>query len=331
MIRLLFLLITGFGLLYSEEGTVVNPLTDICWECMFPITVSSVNTTPEYKDYTDYDAIYCICPGVPPRPGVPITFWEPTKLIDVTHHAYKLIGLGGVSIGTESIKNRGCLSTHQSGTKSSFAHVHIYDYPVFTILDILTDFTCVEKGSWDLSYFSELDYTWYDDSLTNILNPEAALFANPLAQAACIADCASSTFYRPTDSLFWCAGCHGSLYPFTGFVGSHVGGIQSSQLLLQRGLAKMHKTGFIRGYEKDNFCEATYMPIIKKTLYKTQLAHPVADTNNGCHALGETDVLWGSCKSYPFGGEDFVYILWQKKHCCLDAAEIAELMIGGGG
>jgi len=309
--------------LFSDGGSIINPLTTICWECVFPMTVSGVNITPGYKDFYNPKDLFCYCHGVPPKAGVPLTFWEPSKLIDVTKEAYKLVGLGGISIGKATIKNRGVLSKSGAGSKTSFAHLHIYDYPAFALLGLLTDFSCIEDGKCDFCYFSELDPSWYDDSLANILNADGSLFAKPIAQAACIADCTNSSLSKPLDKLFWCAGCHGSLYPFSGTVGAHVGDIQASLLLMQRGIAKMHRSGCIKGYEEGNYCEKSYMPIWKKTLYKTQIVYPIAQTQGPCPSLGGTEVIWGSGKSYPFKGEEFTYILWIKKQCCLDASKAA--------
>jgi conjugal transfer pilus assembly protein TraU len=170
---------------------------------------------------------------------------------------------------------------------------------------------------------SEFDILWNNDRAAVILDPEAALFGNPLAQAACIADCAESNFNVPDDKLFWCAGCQGSLYPFTGSVAHHVGGLQASSLLVQRTIAKLHRSSVLKGFNKEDFCEPRVLPIIKKSLYKTQLVFPVPQTKGPCHALGKSDQLWGVGKSFPYGGEDFVYLLWIKKQCCLDAVKPA--------
>src|ERR1700733_542685 len=89
----------------GNEGKFLNPITDVCWECLFPITVSGVNVTPGHKDTTNYHTVVCVCPGLPPKAGIPVTFWEPTRLVDVTRHAYKFLGLGGISLGKETIKN----------------------------------------------------------------------------------------------------------------------------------------------------------------------------------------------------------------------------------
>ncbi|MFQ5728964.1 MAG: TraU family protein, partial [Waddliaceae bacterium] len=298
---------------------------------VFPITVSGVNVTPGHKDQKSYSQKVCTCPGVPPTAGIPITFWEPAMLIDVTRHAYKLLGLGGVSLSHENFKNRGSVgAVGAGGLKSSFYHVHLYRYPIFALLNLLTDFgKCTEKKDIDIAYMSELDPLWPDDRWALATNPEAGFFGSTLAQTACFADCTASSAGRPLDKLFWCAGCEGSLFPFTGNVAHHVGGIQASALLVYRLLAKLHRGRALKGQKEDNFCKEKDMPIIKKSLYKTQLVYPIPQTKGPCHPLGKSDLLWGAGKSYPHGGEDFVYLIWKKKQCCLDAVKPA--MASGGG
>lgn len=305
-----------------KADSLVNPITDICWECLFPITLSGVNVLPGTQDLSHHNTRACSCAGTPPKVGVPLTFWEPMRLVDVTRHAYKLIGLGGISAGKSSVKNRGSVGkSSEEDTMTSFYHVHWYEYPILSLLGTFTDFECIDKGGIDCAYMSEFDPLWNDDQLTAILNPEAGLFGNPLAQLACIADCAKSSFSSPSDALFWCAGCEGSLYPFTGHVAHHIGGIQASSLLVQRTIARLHRMGVVKGYGKNDFCEPSLMPIMKKSLYKTQLVRPIPQTSGPCQALGKSDLLWGAGKSYPVGGEDFVYLIWIKKQCCLDAVK----------
>ena len=116
---------------------------------------------------------------------------------------------------------------------------------------------------------------------------------------------------------FWCAGCHGSLYPYVGHVAHHIGGIQASHLLTHRLIAKLHSIGMLWAYKEKDFCKRHFTPRIKKSAYKTQLVHPVSDTKGPCNPLGKSEIFWGAGKSFPYKGEDFVYLIWTKKQCCL--------------
>jgi conjugal transfer pilus assembly protein TraU len=323
MRNLLLLLLLLTAPLEASGGKIVNPLTDVCWNCMFPMTVSGVKAMPGKQTLADHKEIFCKCAGMPPKFGVPVTYWEPSRLIDVTRHAYKLVGLGGLSVGSDNIRNRGVMGSHEDGTAYSLYHVHYYFYPLLSVLELLGDFSCVERAQMDVAYLSELDPLWNDEKTAFMMHPEVGFFANLPAQAACIADCTAATVGRPLNALFWCAGCQGSLYPYTGFVGHHSSPIQASSLLVHRLLAKFHKANLLKGYPDNEYCEAQYMPKIKKTLYKTQLVYPVAQTKGPCNTLGKSGAIWGAGKSFPYKGEEFVYLIWSKRQCCLDAVKPA--------
>ena len=99
------------------------------------------------------------------------------------------------------------------GDGGSFYQAHFYVNPVLYWLEVVTDFPCLERGSFDLAYLTEVDPLWNDDELTLLLNPDAVLFANPVAIAACAADCVAATVGFGLNTLFWCAGCQGGHLP----------------------------------------------------------------------------------------------------------------------
>ena len=194
-------------------------------------------------------------------------------------------------------------------------------YPVIYWLELLTDFVCLEKSEFDVAYMTELDPLWNDDETSFILNPESGLFSNPVTQAACAADCTAATGALgtgfPLDSMFWCSGCQGSVYPFTGSVSNHVGGVQASLLLTTRMIAKLHRESLLWGYVGEaGLCGKYPMPLIKKSQYKVQMTFPIPSTTR-CDPIGRSEMLWGSGKEFPQGGEDFGYLVWRKRHCCL--------------
>ena len=301
------------------KGKFLNPITDVCWKCLFPITIGGLKVTPRGEDTSNPRQIICMCRrgGIGPKlPGIPVSFWEPARLVDVTRTPYCLIGMGGIKIGSKKSHGSVAPTNSRAGLKHSFYHAHYYVYPVIYWLKLFTDFICLEKTSIDVAYMSEIDPTWGDDSLTTIINPEAILFGNPLAQAACAADCVAASAGFSQNILFWCAGCQGGLYPFNGSVPAHVGGVQASLLVVQKLIAKMHRMFLAwRTSGKEALCKKCVAPVIVKNQYKTQMIYP--RVKNSCHPLGRTETVWSAGTEAPYKGEDFVYLLWRKRNCCV--------------
>ncbi len=326
---LLHVVIVGVTLIGSAPsqacvGRFVNPITDICWSCIFPVSIGpvKVNQTGGRQDTDNPAQIPCLCPRppIPLVPGIPVGFWEPARLVDVTRIPFCMVSMGGLKMGS-AVHNYG---THgergDARGQNSFYQVHWYVYPVIYWLELLVDFICLEQQSFDVAYLTELDPLWNADELSFILNPEAAAFGNVIAQAACSADCASASVGFPQDFLFWCAGCQGSTYPFTGNNPAHNGGVQSSLLMTTRFMAKLHREMLLWGTSgREGLCQKYPMPMIKKSQYKTQMTYPRPNSTGpmACNPLGRTETIWGSGREFPYKGEDFGYLIWRKRNCCI--------------
>ncbi|MDI9640426.1 conjugal transfer pilus assembly protein TraU [Geitlerinema splendidum] len=305
------------------SGRFVNPITDICWSCLFPISIGPVRVNGGGREDTHNPSqIPCFCPKppIPLAPGIPVGFWEPARLVDVTRIPFCMVSMGGLKMGNSTVGYGVHGANGDRQTQNSFYQVHWYVYPVIYWLELLIDFLCLEQQSFDVGYITELDPLWNADELSFILNPEAVLFGNPIAQAACAADCTAATAGFPLNSLFWCGGCQGSLYPFTGNNAAHNGGVQASLLMVQRMMAKLHRELLLWGTSgQEALCQKIPLPIIKKSQYKTQMTYPRPTTRGpmACNPLGRTEVIWGSGREFPYKGEDFGYLIWRKKNCCI--------------
>ena len=156
----------------------------------------------------------CLCGSPIPRIGLSLGVWEPARLMDVTRNPWCFPNLGGLTIDPGLHAARGRTgSSGGDGAKGSVWHAHYYMYPLLSWIGVLLDLGCLEGGGLDIAWTSELDPAWLDDELSFLLNPEAALFANLPAQAACAADCAAASAGLPLDPMFWCAGCQGRDVP----------------------------------------------------------------------------------------------------------------------
>jgi conjugal transfer pilus assembly protein TraU len=327
---LLLLLMTIFLIPSSHadnicHGKFANPITDVCWSCLFPISIGSVTVFNGGQSDTSNPSLpICTCPIVPTgvRIGISIGYWEPIALVDVTRHPYCMVNLGGIQLAKGEFGADGEVDEGVPSQGGSFYYVHWYKFPLMYWLNLLTDAACLEKGDFDIAYLTELDPTWHDDELTFLLNPEALLFGNMIAQAACSADSIATLTGLPIDTLFWCAGSQGSMYPLNGVVQQHIGGVQASTLLTERMTYKMHREGLVWdsiGQNSPVLCYQYPSPIIPKSRYRYQMINPIPTASggeDGCHAFGHTTTLWGSLHEYPYAGEDFGYLVWRKRNCC---------------
>ena len=302
-------------------GKFPNPVTDICWEGMFPITIGGFEAGSKEGDGSK-QKMMCFCPKPPfgqKTPGILVSFFEPTRMMDVTRTPFCFVNLGGMSLGNDSkLDGRGTVRLDtETMTKSSFWHVHFYMYPILYLFELLTEFVCMDKGVFDISYLTEVDPLWDNDLRSLIQNPEAILFGNPIAQGACAFDCQSAMHQFPSDKLFWCAGCHGCIYPFTGNIPSQITSVQATELAAVKFMAMQHRRGLMHSYVGSP-CGAVPCPIIKKSMYKLQMVNPIAATRNAV-PIGKSDFVFGRHvqKEIIHGSSNFGYLLFRRRECCL--------------
>ena len=97
---LFFLLLTLFyGSLHAQcVGRFINPISDICWKCLFHIKIAGFTVVGEGADPEGASGFLCTCRTPFPRIGIPVSFWEPARLVDVTRTPYCLVNMGGIRI-----------------------------------------------------------------------------------------------------------------------------------------------------------------------------------------------------------------------------------------
>lgn len=309
------------GLIEKCHGQLVNPITDVCWSCLLPISIGSIGIFHGDEPDTDNPSLpLCLCPALPlPRLGITVGFWEPIALVDVTRNPFCLVNLSGIKLYLGDFGD-GEVDTVTPEQGGSFYYVHWYKYPLIAWLSIITDALCFEKADFDIAYLTELDPSWNNDEGGFLASPEAILFANDIAQIACAADSVAAFKGLPIDKLFWCAGSQGVMYPLNGFVQEHVGGVQASALMAERMAYKIHRTGILlKDSSADSICGEYYSVILPKSRYRYQMTNPIPASSEpiGCKPFGHTTADWGVNHEYPFSGEDFGYLIWRKRNCCV--------------
>jgi conjugal transfer pilus assembly protein TraU len=324
MIKRLLLLSVLLGFIGSAQaaapecqGKFVNPITDICWQCIFPISIGSIQVSPGIAPDTANPASPIqLCPmGILYRVGLAIGYWEPMALTDVSRAPYCMVNLGGFSLGVANV-GTGTAGQSDKDSPGAFYHVHWYKYPLTYWLNIITSVGCLQGGDMDIGYLSELDPMWNDSAISLIISPEAMLFNNVIAQGACAADAIASAFGKPIDALFWCAGSHGSMYPFTGYTSNEFSPLQSSVLLSERMAFKLHRQGMIMnsiGADRA-VCFEYPSPIIPKERWRYQMVNMYPDVAQ-CHPFGRSVMGWEIGHNMPNDRKNFGYLLWRKRNC----------------
>ena len=330
--------------LCPKSKVLESMLTKVCWGCIFPFRFGGKTLINKgfASDPTAPNSPFCFCDDTL-LPGVTVGFSEPIRLVEVVREPFCFPSLEGVEMKPGTWERHGEYSedANADSTQAAFYNVHYIGFPLYQILGLTASFVgssinnitsgffpdlskCFSVGGYDVSnysllYMSELDASWNDDSFGALLNPEAILFGNPVTQALCAADCVSASAGWPIDPLFWCAGCWGSLYPYTGTVAGPVGAVNTAALLAARTLAKMHRTFFEALTSTDlALCGKVYTGQIRKSQYRLQLLYPLPNTTTPlcCPPIGRSSLLWGSGKSYPVYGEDFSFLVWRQRDCC---------------
>jgi conjugal transfer pilus assembly protein TraU len=326
-IKVVILSLLGVGSAYGACTNLhfVDPINDIDWDCIFPITLAGIpiDMGEHPPDSTD-DTMMCSCPNhfFPGDPGVGflVGFWEPAMLIDTVGDAWCFPALG-VDLGSSASPTSGGGLGYTGGgsmrrdvEKLAFQHYHYYTFPVWGALGMFSDVDCVGgKQDFALTMISEVRPDWSDDLMAMQLYPETAVMANPGVVLACVADAVAATIGNPIDALYWCMGSWQTTYPMTGNVidqdyAEANAAVAGHALYLQARWGELPDRAV-------NYCADTPMPIWVKSHYRLQEIDPVAESQ--CHQIGEPGLLWTAHKN-PVGSPDnFSWVVFRKVHCCV--------------
>ena len=303
------------------KGHFVNPITDICWDCIFPVTIGKSNAVKGHYPDTDNRKItkyWCQCESdIGFRYGLAIGYWEPFALVDITRKPFCMVNLGGIQIDLGH-KGLGGSQAPTADGYGAFYYVHWYKYPLIYWLNIIASLSCKEEDGFDLLFPSELDPTWNDSEFAFILNPESTLFTSPAVRASCAADATKALTHTAIDSLFWCQGAQGSTYPLTGFVANQTSPISAALLLAERTNFKLHRIGAIRESVSEDspaLCRTYRSKTMPKSRYRYQMTNTIPDASS-CHPFGKTVTTWEAGHTVPNNGDNYGFLIWRKRNCC---------------
>lgn len=307
------------------DGKFVTPL-DIDWNNFFPVTLAgapiSINTNVNAPDM--WEPPICVCPGVfgIPSPGIGITYWEPKYVGEMEWRPGCMPSVGGLGVlGAAFAMLKGENRNGDSANvkqASNRAQIHWLKVP---LLDLMTGGTlgalCKTLGGFAVAYMTEFDFTWQNDLWAVVFAPEAVVFANPIAQAACAADAASASTLFPLDWLIWCEGNWGSLYPFSGNVQFMNSQFQSNHGAMGRFIARSFRLGMLwQSIGVTALCTDHPTLVIKKSQYRFNQHYPFP-RYGGAVYLGGMGLLQVPPVANAPIREATADVIWEGRQCCL--------------
>lgn len=319
----------------ASPGTMIKILTKgmTTMTNAFPIRIAGIKLF-DLGGVDDYDTTgassmpLCICTMPPPiflRIGLKFSMWEPAHIIETVKHPWCSptvglqlpININKKDIGTSQTKS----PIHAGKATSATAQSHLIAYPLWVILGLFLDIACFQYAkSFDYLYVTEIDPLYQNDMWATLLGPEAYLVANPLAQFACVADSVKANINRPIDPLFWCVGSwSSSVYPMSKNQQSPGDYVVANAALSARLIAKLHREMLLWGTTGtptvSGTCQRYPMPMWMKKQYNMYTLYPVSMSKR--QVIGRTGLRWSFAKNPAWKGDDFVWMVYNKRDCCL--------------
>ena len=323
------------------ERPCLNPFSTIDWSFFFDDLIIG-----NYGDGSGNPV--CACTGKEalgggePFVGVKMRITEPIGFAELTDVPYYFPCFQKKSSSIVKQKKRGFSNgraTNENVSEINYRNGHFITYPVFAVLNLFLDQACISMGTIDLPFLGELEPEWFDDFLANMLHPENIMVSNPVAQMACLADCAASTMKHPLEQMTWCRGCWETQKNETGRAeGSQE--IVDSAYMATNIIDWMHMSYRMTqgipvpfshlplvdgktGSASDIACgKRAYFPKIIKSQYFLQPAYPVS---TGPISIGMTPIVWSNFKQVPTYS-DRIFAIWKRKACCFAVIKTSDLL-----
>ena len=299
-------------------------ISSVPWKELFPIRIglAKLGSGQEPNHRTKSSTGLCMCEDSAGmfHPGVTTGFWRPQRLIELTRSPGCLMALGGHKLPIVDQRRWGTLGSANIPKGLTYMHAHVYSLPLIEMLNMFTGIGgCTsDLVDFDLINLSEVDPSWNHPELAALLSPDLAAYANPAAMNACTADGLAALNSQPMDSLHWCAGSWGNIYPLSGFTSTYGHFADNTSLLATRALAKIHRIGLARKtVGEDAQCHSRITPWLPKSQYKMSMFWPEPEKQKA-HWIGASAATWGMHR-HPLGKDDAMYLIWQYRDCCQTA------------
>lgn len=321
------------------SGRFLNPATDICWTTAFPITWNSKvlfgGDQPD-SDSSPKDAPGCHCGA---KYGLPVGFFEPTMVVDVSTDPYCTPSLGGKiidSIGLPGdVEGTVAMQPGNPGHNKAFYHYVAYINPIMALMQGFSDNPCLYHAPWNMLDSSAWNPAYPDDQLSAILNPDAFLYGSLPAVLAGIPHGVCSTLGTNDAACMnlrrwahWSVGFNGNTYPLTGSIDTHNSPASTAMVIAKRALTTQHRT--LRAWGTSGatgLCGYYPQPFMDDTDYKINMTFPLPQEkiDGRCgQALGASTLLWSAGHTWPVTGEDMSFMVFKKRDCCMAVGDLVD-------
>lgn len=306
-------------------GDFFNPVTDPNTNNFFPITIfgqafggSKIDNPPIM-----YTSALCMCPSIilqgVDSPGINISYWRPTKILDISRIPGCSPSLGGKVVLDGYENNMGSINNDEGG--NSTRQIMEWDYDVIGILKVLEGLACSKISSISLAYDSNLDPTM--NTLPNgaLGESEAAkFFNNVVSMMSCVADAYSAVLMGwPLDFLPYCSGAQTNSYPYDNKV-------QDSNKISQLNFkvavdhivfkqAARFQEWVTIGPTAQCFSHPYYFPI--KSAYRFDRTFPFADSGSRKLVVGTPLLIHDIFSRNTPATVDATILVWKANQCCM--------------
>lgn len=301
----------------------LDPSEDVCWECMLPIRIAgaeyqaqSTSGMPPNPPGLD-NASSCYCPAPPPvwyRYGVPVSYFEPTTIMEVVRDKYCFPTAGEDKAEKKDFNKDGAKTEVSDDTHNlTVKHLHIFKFNFINMLGMMMDYACMSSGGIDAVYLSEVDAAWFDDNLAAKRYKETALFANPIFTFSCVADAVAANAYLGLPFLPYCMGSQGIAFPLSGST-PVLPEIKATTAVVEKGIFLLTRA-FGQCTRSITLCACIPIGVINKWDYRYHIAVPFADSV--CHNYGRSQFWWQAGKLSQGITDNTSFVVFEKRQCCV--------------
>ncbi len=317
----------------SCSGSFLNPITDVRWSCMLPITLAGVSFSdlgmPEAASAVLADKMVgpispvCFCVDPIPRAGLTFAMNNVFRIGESVKDAGCMPSLGfGIPLGSYFGQGGQDTGAGRQLSQTTFTYTHMLEFIPTAMLGVMIDVLCLQssdsKSPLTMMYFSEFMPQAKSSELALILAPESLLFANPIAQAYCMVD-AALTIVELTDPIgYWCVGGH-SIFPLSNHA-VETEYVDAASINVAKMLFTSARTGQLLTClnASSGVCSCLPSPIWNKIEYRFQIAKPIPDTF--CRRMGKPSLIWNIPNKNPAltkNVDNLAFLIWRRRNCCI--------------